>query len=141
MVRARMPYPPVPSSGDADGKKEDDERRSNLEPRLCEIVEGYLEQLKNAVVGNKRGPAAGFGRSAAQGPSVRDLRKLIVFVLTDGAWKKNSDPRGVLNRLGEVLNGLERPADQVGIQFVQYGNDAEGTRRLNALASGVGMSR
>ena len=60
-------------------------------------------------------------------------RPLSLYVLTDGVW----DPRCTLiteiKNLAAFLQKHEKPNKYVGIQFIRFGQDANGKKRLKTL--------
>jgi hypothetical protein len=60
-----------------------------------------------------------------------------IYVFTDGVWEEGEDwLESVVNSINNLLaNGVD--PHQIGIQFIQFGNDPEGTRRLEVLDDGL----
>ena len=62
-------------------------------------------------------------------------RKRSIYVLTDGILESGEDAQGqdgikfLINKLTEA----SLPRDQIGIQFISFGNDAQGLARLRKL--------
>jgi hypothetical protein len=65
----------------------------------------------------------------------RTVRKQIIYVLTDGKWQPYSPQSLVqsIRNLVDSLNKMPSPMDQIGIQFIQFGNDPEATKLLQDL--------
>ena len=59
-------------------------------------------------------------------------RKLNIYILTNGLWQPN-DPNNLIKDLVEKLQDLHLPEDQVGLQFISFGDDPNGLDRLQAL--------
>ena len=70
----------------------------------------------------------------------RPVRCQNLYILTDGVWQPGCDPAPMIKKLVDSLehNSMER--EQFGIQFIRFGNDADGIKRLNQLDSGLGLS-
>jgi len=64
------------------------------------------------------------------GPMVKPMN---LIVLTDGAPDRGQDPEQVIVEIGRYLDANRFPLNQLGISFVQIGNDADATRHLIAL--------
>ncbi len=60
-------------------------------------------------------------------------KTLIVFVLTDGEFFGYCDAKGPIKDLVGTLRHQKRPNNQVGVQFVQFGNNATAKARLDDL--------
>lgn len=52
------------------------------------------------------------------GPYAQELKKLVLFVLTDGLWLPHSDAREPLKDLADTLARYKLPRNQVGVQFI-----------------------
>lgn len=60
-------------------------------------------------------------------------KKLVLFVLTDGDWLPHSDAREPLRDLAKAIEKHELPQNQVGVQFIRFGNSKHGSKRLSDL--------
>ena len=99
--------------------------------RYCfaQIIEKYQNQF------GKRNIRARFRHwmtTPAKGP-----RKLSLYVLTDGVWQDRTNLRQVIQTLVEHLIQHKLSNKQIGIQFIRFGNDERGVRRLEGLDSGL----
>lgn len=67
----------------------------------------------------------------------KDKRDVTVYVLTDGAWSSAKDPlRSVVQAIKNLVDRLAKTGQhsaQVGIEFIQFGNDPKGSRNLKVL--------
>ena len=86
--------------------------------RLNQILNPYLRELQRKGVGR-----------------VDDIKPLNIIVLTDG--QAHDDPESVIVRCAKILDKLEAPAWQIGIQFFQVGEDLEATQALKELDDGL----
>ena len=68
----------------------------------------------------------------AKGP-----RKLSLYVLTDGVWQAKTDLRQVIQTLVQHLIQHKLTNKQIGIQFIRFGDDETGMKRLEKLDSGL----
>jgi hypothetical protein len=60
-----------------------------------------------------------------------------IYVLTDGMWEEESDwLRGMVDPLRKLID-RDVQNGQVGVQFIQFGNDPDGTARLKILDDGL----
>ncbi len=65
--------------------------------------------------------------------TLKKAKTLIVFVLTDGEFCGYCDAKGPIKDLVGTLRHQRRPNNQVGVQFVQFGNNATAKARLDDL--------
>lgn len=93
--------------------------------RLEDILDPYFAQLRAAA-------------------DVRDVKPLNIIVLTDGmpgpGWANGENPHmpePAIVRFARELDRLRAPPYQVGIQFIQVGNNAGATAMLEALDDGL----
>jgi hypothetical protein len=61
------------------------------------------------------------------------IRPLSIYLLTDGAWEGGGNPEVPLLGLLETLKTPGLPANQVGIQFISFGNNPGGLKRMREL--------
>ncbi|KAG8532872.1 uncharacterized protein KY384_002750 [Bacidia gigantensis] len=69
----------------------------------------------------------------------RGPRKLSLYVLTDGVWQPDTD---LVLEIQDMVDHLEQHKlrdKQIGIQFIQFGNDPIGTARLRHLDQGLNL--
>ena len=64
-------------------------------------------------------------------------RKLSLYVLTDAVWQPKIDLTTTIRTLVRSLEDHKLANKQIGIQFIRFGNDPEGIRRLQELDSGL----
>lgn len=97
---------------------------------LCEILDEYDWSFSQ-----KKG---GLALLWNKGKKEREMKwGLDIFVFTDGAW---SGGDSCLENVAESIKKLIArgvPPRKIGIQFVQFGNDPEGTQRLEILDNGM----
>ena len=112
---------------------------TNPDTKLKRILDDYRTELREFTNRrrqyDRRGPNS--ARSLFRGPPVLP-RALSVYVLTDGVWESpkteggdylKSTIRKLIYQLKEA--GCER--DQVGVQFIRFGDHLYGKQRLEAL--------
>ncbi|KKY22681.1 putative serine threonine protein kinase [Phaeomoniella chlamydospora] len=71
-------------------------------------------------------------------------KPMVLFVLTTGVWDSNDNAEGPIKSLIKQLDESGLPDKHVGIQFVQFGDIKEGTKKLERLDKLVrleGLSR
>ncbi|KNF02329.1 hypothetical protein PSTG_04532 [Puccinia striiformis f. sp. tritici PST-78] len=68
------------------------------------------------------------------GPTIKPMN---LIVLTDGEPDRGQDPEQVIVEIGRYLDSNRFPLNQLGISFVQIGNDSDATRHLIALDDGL----
>ena len=104
---------------------------SNIRTQLGEILQDYHAKLRD-----QKQTRWLFGKVL----SPRPIRRQNIYILTDGVWQPGCDPTDLIRKL---VNGLEKYSmerEQFGIQFIRFGDNAEGISRLNQLDSGLGLS-
>lgn len=63
------------------------------------------------------------------------VKPLSLYVLTDAAWQ--GDAIEPIERMIDFQRAYKLPREQVGIQFIRFGNDPEGIQKLEYLDSGL----
>jgi len=99
---------------------------SPLDDVLWMVLNDYLEKCRNYV--HKKQAAGTFLKSSIQAP-----KPLSVIVITDGDSDEHERVEATLVSTARVLPRLKIPDFQIGIQFVQVGNDEHVTRWLKLL--------
>ena len=94
---------------------------SNIDSRLLEILEEYQKHLESR--------KTYFRRKAKLNP-------LSLYVFTDAAWP-NSDAVGPVEAMIAKLHQLGFGKEQVGIQFIRFGNHTSGMEKLKYIESGL----
>lgn len=106
------------------------ERISNIALRLDSILGDYEKQLRKQP---SKMPNL-FAKSKHN-----ELRKMNLYIFTDGKWQPDSEPDAPIRSLVKTLVELNKPAGQVGIQLIQFGNDPDGSAKLRWLDSGCNI--
>jgi hypothetical protein len=104
------------------------EGSTNIGSRLGDILQKYQGKLDNQAQSRSL-----FSLSRSE------LRPMNIYVLTDGLWQPKSDAEAPIKNLVSKLKERGKLKEQVGIQFIQFGNDAEATERLKRLDSGLNL--
>lgn len=99
---------------------------SDIKPRLNSILWDYQKKINSK-------PFLGMRHLS------KPVRPLNLYIFTDGAWQDDVNVERPIRNLVEVEK-LKLPGDQVGIQFIRFGNDMNGKRRLEFLDSGLNLS-
>ncbi len=102
------------------------EGESNIRIPLLQILEEYEEKLENRARKKRwsRGP----------------VRPLNLYILTDGVWQPHCDATEIISDMVNMLTKYGVRRENFGIQFIRFGNDADGIARLEKLDSGLGLS-
>jgi hypothetical protein len=98
---------------------------SNINIRLERILRKYQTNL------NHQRERRGIFWSRA-----KTIKPLSLYVFTDGAWH-GCDAVAPVEAMIEKQRQLGLPKEQVGIQFIRFGNDKVGMERLQFLDSGL----
>ena len=104
---------------------------SNIRTQLGEILQDYHAKLRD-----QKQTRSLFSKVR----SPRPIRRQNVYILTDGVWQPGCDPTDLIRKLVDGLEKYSMEREQFGIQFIRFGNNAEGISRLNQLDSGLGLS-
>lgn len=102
-------------------------RFSDIRQRFANILEDYQKRFgKRNVFSRLRHPNS----TPSKGP-----RKYTLYVLTDGAWHQSVTLTDEMRTLVKHLTDHNIPNKHIGIQFIRFGNDPQGIRRLKRLDS------
>ena len=66
----------------------------------------------------------------------KDVKPLSLYVFTDGAWE-GCDAVAPVRAMIEKQKELKLPREQIGIQFIRFGDDPRGIEKLKYLDSGL----
>ena len=66
-------------------------------------------------------------------------RRLTLYVLTDGVWQPGCTLITEIRNLVALLQKHNLPNKHVGIQFIRFGDDVEGKKRLKTLDARLGL--
>ncbi|KAG9083560.1 hypothetical protein FRC06_004481 [Ceratobasidium sp. 370] len=91
--------------------------------RLEQILTAYILRLEAA-------------KAAGQTPSASGIKPLNLIVITDG--EPSDDPESVIIAAARRLDVGQFPLAQVGIQFIQVGDDSRASKALHELDSHLG---
>ncbi|KAI9793927.1 MAG: hypothetical protein M1816_007179 [Peltula sp. TS41687] len=108
-------------------------RLSNIDVGLNSILGNYRNKLRRTQQSTQQ------SRSLISRSS-KDVRKLTLYAFTDGIWQPESDAETPIKYLVNTLDELQMPKEQMGIQFIRFGNDQQGRARLERLDSGLGLN-
>ncbi len=97
---------------------------SNIDLRLQQILGKYQDDLDH------QGERRSFFRSRTK------VKPLSLYVFTDAAWQ-GCDAIAPIEAMIEKQRQLKLSKEQVSIQFVRFGNDARGIKKLEHLDSGL----
>lgn len=99
---------------------------TDITVKLTEIFDDYIEALKNP----RTGILAMFSKP---------VKPLSLYVLTDGVWEKDCNPRTLVETFVGQLDSLHKGKGKVGIQFISFGQDPVGLERMDFLDSGLNV--
>jgi hypothetical protein len=99
---------------------------ANINMRLSKLLMRYVNDLEHP-------PRNRLGLRTRQG----SVKPLSLYIFTDGIWQPGCDGVPPIEALIEKLTALQLPKEQVGIQFIRFGNSEEGIKRLEYLDSGL----
>lgn len=99
---------------------------SNVDLRLGKILTKYQANLEHSR--GRRGPL--------WSKAPKQMKALSLYVFTDAAWQ-GCNAVAPVEMMIEKQKQLLLPKEQVGIQFIRFGNDPIGIERLEYLDSGL----
>lgn len=105
-------------------RKEPQSGPCNMSNRLGLILQAYQDRLRH--------------RDRFTSVFHRKVRPISIYILTDGQWELGPDPSNVIRNLVDQMGNLMITKEQVGLQFIRWGNDPEVQKRLERLDSGLG---
>jgi hypothetical protein len=102
-------------------------RYTDIETSLGRFLDDYRDRIEKYA--NRRLPI------------YHDVKRVNVYVLTDGLWQPESDGsiEESIRRLVSTLKRHERNPKQIGIQFIRFGDDLDARKRLERLDNGLGL--
>lgn len=103
---------------------------SEIESRLSIILHRYQTYLQEPL--SKR-------RSLFKKAKPKAKKALNVYILTDAIWQPRSDATQPIASLIAMLKKSDYPRNQVGIQFIRFGDDLGGIQKLEHLDSKLGL--
>jgi hypothetical protein len=100
---------------------------ANINMRLSKLLMRYVNELEHPTPRNR------FSLRSRQS----SVKPLSLYIFTDGVWQPGYDGVPPIEALIEKLTALHLPKEQVGIQFIRFGNSEEGIKKLEYLDSGL----
>jgi hypothetical protein len=100
---------------------------ANINMRLSKLLMRYVNELEHPTPRNR------FSLRSRQS----SVKPLSLYIFTDGVWQPGYDGVPPIEALIEKLTALHLPKEQVGIQFIRFGNSEEGIKILEYLDSGL----
>ena len=107
---------------------------SNAVTTLARILQQYHDKLDKESRDREQ-------RSRFNFREPKEVRPMNIYIFTNGVWQPECDVVTPIRRMVTKLELLGKPNDHVGIQFIQFGNDPDGTQRLEHLDSGLELLR
>lgn len=95
---------------------------SDMSTRLEHILEEYISSLK-------RGQRTGVGK----------VPHLSIYIFTDGIWTPSCDIVPIIKKTVMAMVELGLSKKQVGLQFVSFGNSADGLGRMRLVDDHLGL--
>ncbi len=106
-----------------------DRRYTDIETSLGSFLDDYRQRIEK------------YAKRRLTQHLHHDVKRVNVYVLTDGRWQPESDASigESFRRLVSTLKLHGRNPKQIGVQFIQFGDDAEARQRLERLDNGLGL--
>jgi len=105
--------------------------KSNMAWSLGQILQKYETRLRE----ERRRPAIRTSSFFSKKP--KELKPLNVYVFTDAKWQPHCNVAEKVLSIVTTMKELRFPREQVGIQFIQFGDDPECTKKLQDLDDAV----
>lgn len=105
-------------------RKEPQPGPCDMSNRLGLILQAYQDRLRH--------------RDRFTSVFSRKVRPISIYILTDVQWELGPDPSNVIKNLVDQMGNLMITKEQVGLQFISWGDDPEVQKRLERLDSGLG---
>lgn len=102
-----------------EAQKQRKQSTTDITIRLTTILDGYKSKLEK--------------RSLFRGPP----KPLSLYIFTNGIWEEEVTAEGPIRNTVQKLQDLRKDRQQIGIQFVSFGDDSVGLRRLRHLDYGL----
>ncbi|KAF2116786.1 hypothetical protein BDV96DRAFT_34877 [Lophiotrema nucula] len=100
--------------------------KSNLTHIMDEILDTYRAEMNKEYHRRKQ-------KWVSVAKLTPGLKPMTIYVFTDGVWEPRTDLTDTILRTVDALKATQQPSTQVGIQFIQFGNDPVGTERMEKL--------
>ncbi|KAH7313156.1 hypothetical protein BKA65DRAFT_517427 [Rhexocercosporidium sp. MPI-PUGE-AT-0058] len=97
-------------------KQRDPDANTEINFRLNQILDRYKAKLDNNGWWSKKPP-----------------KPLSLYILTNGVWEAECKPEIPIKNVVQKLQDLRKDREQIGIQFISFGNDKIGMERLRHL--------
>lgn len=68
-------------------------------------------------------------------------KPLSLYILTDGMWEDECNAIEPIRNAVRTLEDLRKDERQIGIQFISFGNDPAGLRRMEHLDDGLNLPK
>lgn len=104
--------------------------KSDMRVRLADIFEEYKRRSSSQQ--QKISVKNVFRRQETQ-------RRLSVYILTNGIWQPGCDVETPIRSMVNYLQGHDKLDKQVGIQFIQFGDDQDVKERFKRLDTGLNV--
>lgn len=104
-----------------EAQKQRRQSTTDINIRLMTILDAYKSKL------DKKGL---FGRPP---------KPLSLYIFTNGIWEDKVTAEGPIRNTVQKLQDLRKDRQQIGIQFISFGNDPVGLRRLRYLDDGLNL--
>jgi len=105
----------------------DRQQLTDIRTSLGTELENYRERLEKAA--RRRWNLA------------RDVKKMVIYVFTDGCWQPSSNIKRHIKDLVATLDKHGKSSKQFGIQFIQFGNDIPARKSLEDYDGHLNLSR
>jgi hypothetical protein len=106
-------------------------RFSNISSRLDSILQDYRTRWEEDVTRRQR----------SFFPASKATPKLSLYIFTDGSWCPQPGFDNPIRSIVRKLDELDKSDDQIGVQFIRFGDDEDGKQVLEYLDSGLRLTR
>ncbi|KFY93298.1 hypothetical protein V500_03785 [Pseudogymnoascus sp. VKM F-4518 (FW-2643)] len=99
---------------------------TDINVKLTQIFDAYIDDLRKP-------------RHRILSRVSKPIKPLNLYVLTDGVWEEHCDPRSLVGNFVRQLDDLRKVKGSVGIQFISFGQDPVGLKRMRDLDSSLNL--
>lgn len=99
---------------------------TDINVKLTQIFDAYIDDLQKP-------------RHRLLSRVSKPIKPLNLYVLTDGVWEEHCDPSSLVGNFVRQLDDLRKVKGSVGIQFISFGQDPVGLKRMRDLDSGLNL--
>ena len=106
--------------------------------RLGEMLQRYQGDIQAHPPSRSTSTLSNLFRPKFQSKA-KGVKPLSIYVMTTGVWQPGCELDSIIESLVAKIVACNVPAAPIGIQFIRFGNDPEGIKRLKHLDDELGL--